>query len=64
MEKMILFSKICYFLVLFQEAQMSVDNENPLYIGNKALSPFLAGSAQFLVHVNQSISTKTCVVHI
>lgn len=43
---------------------MSVENETPLYIGNKALSPFLAASAEFLVPVNQTVLTKTCAIHI
>lgn len=41
-----------------------MDNEIPLYIENKAPSPSLAGSAQFLVLANQSVSTKTCTIHI
>lgn len=42
----------------------SMDNEIPLYSENKAPSPFLAGSAQFLVLANQRVSTKTCAIHI
>lgn len=41
-----------------------MDNEIPLYSENKAPSPFLAGSAQFLVLANQRVSTKTCAIHI